>query len=69
LWFDLDQGWKMLVVVAIVGGLETLIVMLLRALPWPILRRNQLAVLRRNDGIPYGVAIGLGVALIGISVR
>lgn len=69
LWFDLSQGWKMLVVVAIVGGLETLIVMLLRALPWPIRLRNRLAVLRRNDGIPYGVAIGLGVALIGISVR
>ena len=69
LWFDLSQGWKMLVVVAIVGGLETLIVMLLRALPWPIRLRNRLAVLRRNNAIPYGVAIGLGVALIGFSVR
>ena len=69
LWFDLSQGWKMLVVVAIVGGLETLIVMLLRVLPWPIRLRNRLAVLRRNNAIPYGVAIGLGVALIGISVR
>src|SRR5262245_10398203 len=35
LWFNLDQGWKMLVAVAIAGGLETLLVMLLRALPWP----------------------------------
>jgi prepilin peptidase CpaA len=69
LWFDLDQGWKMLVAVAIAGGLETLIVMLLRALPWSPSLRNRLAVLRRNDGIPYGVAIGLGVALIGISSR
>jgi prepilin peptidase CpaA len=69
LWFDLDQGWKMLVAVAIAGGLVTLLVMLLRALPWPSSLRNQLAVLRRNDGIPYGVAIGAGVALIGFSVR
>ena len=69
LWFDLGQGWKMLVVVAIVGGLETLLVMLLRALPWPTFIRNRLAVLRRNEGIPYGVAIGLGAVLIGISVR
>jgi prepilin peptidase CpaA len=69
LWFDLEQGWKMLVAVAIAGGLETLLVMLLRAPPWPPSLRNRLAILRRNDGIPYGVAIGTGVALIGFSVR
>lgn len=69
LWFDLEQGWKMLVAVAIAGGLETLLVMLLRALPWPSSLRNRLAILRRNDGIPYGVAIGAGVALIGFSIR
>lgn len=69
LWFDLDQGWKMLVAVAIAGGLETLLVMLLRALPWPHSLRNRLAVLQRNEGIPYGVAIGAGVVLIGLAIR
>ena len=69
LWFDLGHGWKMLVAVAIAGGLETLIVMLLRVLPWPNSLRKGLAVLRRDEGIPYGVAIGLAVALIGISLR
>lgn len=69
LWFDLDQGWKMLVAVAIVGGLETLLVMLLRVLPWPPPLRNRLLVLKRGEEIPYGVAIAAGVALIGMAVR
>lgn len=69
LWFDLDHGWKMLVAVAIAGGLETLLVMLLRVLPWPHSLRNRLAVLQRNEGIPYGVAIGAGVVLIGLTIR
>ena len=69
LWFDLDQGWKMLVAVAIAGGLETLLVMLLRVLPWPHSLRNRIAALQRNEGIPYGVAIGAGVVLIGLTIR
>lgn len=69
LWFDLDQGWKMLVAVAIAGGLETLLVMLLRALPWPPSLRNRFLVLKRGEDIPYGVAIAAGVALIGLAVR
>ena len=66
LWFDLDQGWKMLVAVAILGGLETLIVMLLRLLPWPSGIRHRVAALRRDEGIPYGVAIAAGVILIAL---
>lgn len=69
LWFDLSLGWKMLVAVAIIGGMETLLVMLLRALPWHSSLRKRLAVLQRDEGIPYGVAIGAGVALIGAAVR
>ncbi len=69
LWFDLDQGWKMLVAVAIAGGLETLIVMLLRVLPWPSSLRKLIAALRHGEGIPYGVAIGAGVVLIGFAPR
>ena len=57
LWFDLSSGWKMLVAVAIAGGLETLIVMVLRRLPWPDTLRKRACLLRRDEGIPYGVAI------------
>lgn len=69
LWFDLSLGWKMLVAVAIIGGLETLAIMALRLAPWPDVARKQLALLRRGEDIPYGVAIGLGVALIAWWVR
>ena len=69
LWFELDQGWKMLVAVAIAGGLETLLIMLLRSLPWPPSLRNRLLILKRGEEIPYGVAIAAGVALIGMAVR
>ena len=66
LWFDLDQGWKMLVAVAILGGLEALIVMLLRLLPWPSRIRQGIESLRRDEGIPYGVAIVAGAMLVAL---
>ena len=66
LWFDLQQGWQLLVAVAIAGGLETLLVLLLRLLPWPSSARSRLPVLRRDEGIPYGLAIGVGVLLVGL---
>ena len=69
LWFDLSQGWKMLVAVALAGGLETLIVMTLRSMPWPPALRRRLAVLRRDEAIPYGVAIAVGVTLVGLVAR
>ncbi len=69
LWFDLSQGSKMLVAVAIAGGLETLAIMLLRSFPWPDTVRRKVALLRRGEAIPYGVAIGAGVALIGCWAR
>ena len=59
----------MLVAVSIIGGLETLAIMALRRLPWPDAARKQLALLRRGEDIPYGVAFGLGVALIAWWVR
>ena len=67
--FDLSQGWKMLVAVALAGGLETLIVMTLRSMPWPPALRRRLAVLRRDEAIPYGVAIAVGVTLVGLVAR
>jgi prepilin peptidase CpaA len=69
LWFNLDYGWKMLVAVAIAGGLEALAVMLLRLLPWPKSMRAKLAVLRRGEQLPYGVAIAIGVTFIGLAAR
>ena len=69
LWFDLDQGWKMLVAVAIAGGLEALLIMLLRMPPWPHSLREKLAVLRRDEEIPYGVAIAAGVAFVALMAR
>lgn len=69
LWFDLSHGWKMLVAVAIVGGLETLAIMAIRLAPWPDAAAKRIAALRRGEDIPYGVAIGVGVALIARWVR
>ena len=69
LWFDLSLGWKMLVAVAIIGGLETLAIMAIRLAPWPDAARTHIAALRRGEEIPYGVAIGAGVALVTCWVR
>jgi len=64
LWFDLANGWKLLVAIAIAGGLEALIVVGLRRLPWPEAIRKQVLLLQKREGIPYGIAIALGVALM-----
>lgn len=69
LWFNLSQGWKMLVAIAIAGGLAALMIMLLRLLPWPQTLRMKLAVLRRNEAMPYGVAIAAGVIFLGLIIR
>ena len=66
LWFDLGRGWKMLVAVAIAGGLEALLIMLLRLIPWPQSWRANLAVLRPGEAMPYGAAIAAGVTFIGL---
>jgi len=64
LWFDLMSGWKLMVAIAIAGGLETLIIMALRRLPWPDAMRQRALLLRRRGDIPYGIAIAFGVALM-----
>jgi prepilin peptidase CpaA len=69
LWFDLDTGWKMLVSVAIAGGIESLIVMTLRLLPWSETLRQRIAWLRKDEALPYGVAIAVGMAWIGLAIR
>ena len=62
LWFTLSGGWRMLVMVAIAGGAVTLLILLLRRLPWSDGAKASAVVLRRNGGIPYGIAIAMGVA-------
>jgi prepilin peptidase CpaA len=69
LWFDLGQGWKMLVAVAIAGGLESLLVMLLRLLPWPEPLRRRIVWLQRGEALPYGVAIAAGMVWIALHIR
>jgi prepilin peptidase CpaA len=69
LWFDLTSGWKLLVAIAIAGGLETLIIFALRRLPWPDAMRQRAFLLRKREDIPYGIAIACGVALMAWWLR
>jgi len=69
LWFDLSDGWKLLVAIAITGGIEALLVIILRRMPWSGRLRGGVLLLRRGGPIPYGFAIALGVALMGWWLR
>lgn len=63
LWFDWSAGWRMLVAVALVGGVEAILVTVIRALPVPPAARARAALLRRCEPLPYGIAIAAGMAL------
>jgi prepilin peptidase CpaA len=70
LWFNLADGWRLLVAIALAGGVEALIIILLRRLlPWSDAARSRALLLRRRGPIPYGIAIALGVALMGWWLR
>ena len=69
LWFDLASGWKLLVAIALAGGVEALLVIALRRIAWPDAARRRVLLLRRGEGIPYGIAIALGVALMAWWLR
>ena len=69
LWFDLGSGWKMLVAVAVAGGIEAILVILLRLLPWSAPLRDKIALIRRRAGIPYGIAIAGGMGLMAWWLR
>lgn len=60
LWFDLSGAWRMLVAVAILGGVLAIIILALRMAPWSVGARARVATLRPKGGIPYGVAIAAG---------
>ena len=69
LWFNLSDGWKALVAIAIAGGIETLLLMIIRRMPWSDGARAKALLLKRGGPIPYGIAIALGVALMGWWLR
>lgn len=69
LWFDLGQGWKMLVAVAIAGGVVAVLIMGLRSLPWPQSATKKFRSLQRHEGLPYGVAIAAGAIVVGLISR
>ena len=69
LWLDLSSGWKLFALIAIVGGIETLILLGLRHMRWSDETRSRHLPLRKGEGIPYGVAIALGVALMSWWLR
>jgi prepilin peptidase CpaA len=69
LWCNLSAGWKMLVAVAIAGGIEALLLILLRKLNWSEAAGDRFPMLRRRGGIPYGIAIAAGVILVAWWLR
>ena len=65
-WFSFDGGWRMLATVAVAGGILTLISLLLRRLrPTD----SGIALLKRGVGVPYGIAIAVGVAATILTAR
>ena len=69
LWFDLSSGWKLLVSIALAGGVVALFVIFVRKLSWPDRLRQQVLLLKPREGIAYGIAIALGVALMAYWLR
>ena len=69
LWCDFSTGWKMLVAVALAGGLETVLILPSRGLPWSDRTLERVEFLRRRGGIPYGIAIAAGLILVTWWVR
>lgn len=68
-WFMLDGGWRMLVAVAIAGGILTIVALIVRLFPLPAGVRDRVALFRRGSGIPYGIAVALGVGSIVSATR
>jgi prepilin peptidase CpaA len=64
LWCDFSSGLKMLVAVALAGGIETVLILLSRSLNWSDQTLERVEFLRRRGGIPYGIAIAAGLILV-----
>ena len=67
-WFNLSAAPKLLLAVALSGGVLALLVIALRSLNWSDDLRQRAIVLQRRGGIPYGIAIAAG-ALITMALQ
>ena len=67
LWFNLSAGWKMLVAVAIAGGVLAILLISIR----PLVGKPTATwvLLRPRGGIPYGIAIAVGTATLSALMR
>src|SRR4029453_15814493 len=52
LWFDLWDGWRLLVAIALAGGVEALVIMTVRRLPLSDATRDRALLLKRGGPIP-----------------
>lgn len=62
LWFGLAEGARMIVAVALAGGVLTIAILLIRLLPWSERAKAKVVIIRPRGGIPYGIAIAMGIA-------
>ena len=62
-WFDLAGQFRLLVAIAICGGLLALLIIVARKIPLRPTVRPRIATLQPKAGIPYGVAIAAGAIL------
>lgn len=69
LWFDLGGAARLLLAVAIAGGLLALVILLLRTIGWSEGIRKRVVVLRAKGGIPYGIAIAAGAIAAVLSLQ
>jgi prepilin peptidase CpaA len=60
LWFDLAGAGRMIIAVALAGGVVAIVVLILRTITWSQASRERIAILRPKGGIPYGMAIAGG---------
>ena len=67
-WFNLSAAPKLLLAVALSGGVLALLVIALRSLNWSDDLRQRAIVLQRRGGSPYGIAIAAG-ALITMALQ
>ncbi|MCR4523209.1 MULTISPECIES: prepilin peptidase [Bosea] len=67
LWFGFDQLMPYLSIAGILGGLLTIIILMLRSGPLPALAENWPWVRRlhaANEGVPYGIALAFAALLV-----
>ena len=69
LWLDLEGGLRMLIAVLLTGGVLALLVLALRRIGWSESARSRLPLLQTGNGIPYGVAIAIGVLMTTATSR